>query len=119
MESDDGSFLVGTGGGAARFDPYGQDSGALFSPLPPPLEARPNQVRAVMAAPDAVWIGTDAGLFVIRNGVAKIVSLVQGTDPPGVNSLARDLNGNVWVGTSAALYVVGADGSPIQLLRNP
>lgn len=47
-----------------------------------------------------VWVGTDAGLFVIRSGDLRPIPETQGL---AVDSLLRDSRGTLWVGTEAGL----------------
>jgi ligand-binding sensor domain-containing protein len=119
VEAGDGSFLVATGGGAARFDPYGQKPWNLFEPFALGGGYKAHSVRAVLDAQGAVWIGTDAGLFVFRNHAAQMYRLADSTEQPAITSLARDSKGNLWVGTSGALYLLGAAAPALQLIRGP
>ncbi len=113
VEARDGSFLVATGGGAARFDPYGQAGRPLFVPYVVDGGYKTQSVRSVVDAQSAVWIGTDAGLFVVRNRAAQIFRLANSTEQPEITGLARDAEGNLWIGSSRALYVL-REKSPVQ-----
>jgi hypothetical protein len=117
VEAQDGSFLVATGGGAARFDPYGDGGGAQFAPYLLNGGYKAQSVRSVVDAQGMVWIGTDAGLFVVRNGATQIFRLTDGAEQPEVTSLARDADGNVWVGSSEALYILHKQGPAQEVAR--
>lgn len=106
VETPDETFLVGTGAGAARFDPYGSSPTHLFTPFPSGNSARVQSVKAVLEAQNAVWIGTEGGLIVVRNHRAAAFPLGQSETEPVVLSLARDKQQNVWVGSSAGLFVI-------------
>ncbi len=113
VEARDGSFLVATGGGAARFDPYRHAGSPLFVPYALNGGYKTQSVRSVVDAQGVVWIGTDAGLFVVHNGATQTFSLTEGAEQPVITSLARDAEGNLWIGSSAALYVL-RQRTPVQ-----
>ena len=116
-QARDGTFLVGTGAGAARFDPYGDSPSHLFTPLPSGSSLRVQSVKAVIDAQNAVWVGTEGGLMVVRNHKAAPYPLGQDGMEPVVLSLARDDLENVWVGSSAGLFVI-PPGSPARQLTH-
>ena len=119
VQAQDGSFLIATGGGAARFDPNGNSPAAIFRVYALAGGPKVQSVRAVLDAEDAVWIGTDAGLFVAQNKTIQAFALRPGDPEPLVTSMARDADGNLWVGTSEGLFFLRKGRRPQRLIRDP
>jgi diguanylate cyclase (GGDEF)-like protein/PAS domain S-box-containing protein len=68
------------------------------------------QVLAVLATPDAVWIGSPAGLERLDPASGQrrhVVVLPRSATPPAISlrqALVRDARGVLWYGTDAGLY---------------
>jgi diguanylate cyclase (GGDEF)-like protein len=77
--------------------------------LPPALvNAR---IVHLVADGDALWVGTSAGLYRWNPGAEKIErgGLDPELDRAGVESLFRDSDGNLWIGTAPLLYRLRPD----------
>ena len=61
-------------------------------------------VRAILAAGDSVWVGTDGGLFIWVPG-ADTVLTESGSRLVSVTSLMAGENGEIWVGGEAGISV--------------
>jgi ligand-binding sensor domain-containing protein len=61
-------------------------------------------VRAILAAGDSVWVGTDGGLFIWVPGSDTILT-ERGSSLASVTSLMAGENGEIWVGGAAGLSV--------------
>lgn len=119
IQAQDGSFLIATGGGAARFNPNGDSPAAMFSVYALAGGPKVQSVRAALDAEGAVWIGTDAGLFVAQNKTIQAFALRPGDTEPLVTSMARDVAGNLWVGTSEGLFFVRKGEHPQKVVPDP
>ena len=115
VEAQDGSFLVATRGGAARFDPYGDPSRSHFTSYHVEGGYKAQSVRSIIDAEGAVWIGTDAGLIEVRHNATQLFPLTNTTEQPEVTSLAPDGEGNLWAGSSEGLHFI-RDGRPAELV---
>ncbi len=90
----EGEIWVGTDAGAARF--AAQSWRAFTSELPSPL------VNAIAVAPDAVWLGTRAGLARLDRSSGAWETFTPGRagkDRPAVADVESDAQGNLWAGT--------------------
>jgi diguanylate cyclase (GGDEF)-like protein len=89
-----GNIWVGTdGGGLARLD------GERFTVIPP-SEALGKQVRAIVEAPDGLWVGSEAGLaHVSPSGSIKSYTEAQGLTHRSIRSLLLSRDGVLWIGT--------------------
>ena len=119
VQSRDGSFLIATGKGAARFHPDGQSAAARFLVYALPQGTKTQSVEAVLEADAAVWIGTDAGLFVFRGGRVEAFPLPSSPAAPIVKSLSLDADGHLWAGTSAGLFVLDKGLHPNRMADSP
>jgi ligand-binding sensor domain-containing protein/signal transduction histidine kinase len=119
VQAQDGSFLVATGGGAARFDPYGPSPTGRFTVYAVVGSYKTKSVESVVDAGGAVWIGTDAGLFTVRESNIQAFPLLSDRPEPRVSSMVRDVGGNLWVGTSGGLFVVKTGLSTRQVTSIP
>lgn len=63
------------------------------------LHVLPGMVRTMAADGAQLWIGTEAGLYVLAGRVSRPVRLPCGEEYPAVTALARSATGDVWVGT--------------------
>ena len=61
-------------------------------------------VRAILAAGDSIWVGTDGGLFIWVQGSDTVLT-VKGARLSSVTSLAFGEGGEIWVGGDAGLSV--------------
>ena len=119
VQSRDSSFLIATGKGAARFNPDGQSVAGRFTVYPLPQGTKTQSVEAVLEADAAVWIGTDAGLFVVRKSTVEAFPLPSNMPAPVVTSLSLDAGGDLWVGTSAGLFAIDKELRPARVVDGP
>lgn len=68
-----------------------------------------NEVRAVLADGDALWLGTTGGLVRWDRGATQHWTEAQGLPTNFVIALHRDARGRVWVGTGLGAVVVEGD----------
>lgn len=66
----------------------------------PGMEKITPPMPALLAGPDDLWIGTTEGLLHYQNGVATWFSSVGQKFSGDVRAIARDIKGNIWVGTA-------------------
>ncbi|HTH49712.1 MAG TPA: two-component regulator propeller domain-containing protein [Candidatus Limnocylindria bacterium] len=100
--SDDGSGVVwlGTSYGLARLDAAGITTYTTLPGMDP--------IEVVIALhrdrAGALWIGTLArGLFRLKDGKFTHFSAAMGLPGGGINSIAEDGSGNIWLGTGQGL----------------
>ncbi len=115
LQLRDGSFLVATGNGVARFDPGAPTPATRFASLPLPPGTKTRSANALAEAGGTGWIGTDGGLFAVRQGGgvyghAVALRLLPGPAEPAVRRLATDKSGNLWVASSAGLHLIHPSG---------
>ena len=91
------------------------DTTDLFVPVWTTEEGAPtDQIETLLWAGDAMWVGTQSGLFVLtptRGGVRQVASLseAQGLASSSVFSLAQAPDGAVWAGTNGGLAEIDPD----------
>ena len=107
FELDDGTILAGVTGGIARFDPTADGASARPRWIPVPVEP-PWWVFAFLQDDDgALWVGTGEGLYKTSTSWADPRPYAHYTTANGMTqnqiaALARDREGNVWIGTESA-----------------
>ncbi len=85
------------------------DTSDLFVPVWTEEDGAPtDQIETLLWAGDALWVGTQSGLFVVTpnaGGVRLVTSLheAQGLESSSVFSLAQAADGTVWAGTNGGL----------------
>ncbi len=95
-ESSDGALWVATSHELARF----RDEGFERIPLP----TGDAKLQAVVAdGPDAVWVGTEAGLVRREAGRTRLLTTADGLPHNAVQALAAGRDGTLWIGTAAGL----------------
>ena len=63
--------------------------------------------RVVLARPEGLWVGTDAGVLVLRDGAARpLDSVNRRLDDRYVSALAPAVGGAVWVATTYGVVLV-------------
>jgi ligand-binding sensor domain-containing protein len=78
-------------------------------PLPAALANA--RIGHVIADADGLWLGTSAGLYSFRGGKIERAGLDPELDRLGVESLYRDRDGNLWIGTAPSLFRLRPDRS--------
>ena len=78
-------------------------------PLPAPLANA--RIAHVVADADSLWLGTSAGLYSFHDGKIEHAGLDPELDRLGVESLYRDHDGNLWLGTAPTLFRIRPDRS--------
>jgi ligand-binding sensor domain-containing protein/signal transduction histidine kinase len=111
VETRGGAYWLATNGaGVYRFDP----AATRFDAQPVGSDTATNRVNALIEdAADALWAGSDDGLF-RRTAADDRFRPVALPVPPGrvqVRALARDAAGAVWIASSAGLHRAAPDGS--------
>ncbi len=114
--STDGASVLAFGGGRvwvgerARVTTYTLDNGKLGT-YALPEEAR-NVFGLLYDQSERLWVGTDAGLWVLEENWTRVAGLPPGTT---VEPLLDGGAGQVWAGTrSSGLYLLDPDGAVIQ-----
>jgi len=94
----DGSnnLWVGTDKGIARYDGQGW---SVYS-------VQANFTFAILADKNETWLGTDAGLFLLRDGSLIHYNRSQGDLPSDlVRVILKDTQGNIWAGTDKGIGI--------------
>jgi diguanylate cyclase (GGDEF)-like protein len=99
------SLWVGAGGTLIRIRPHD----IARYPLPAPLANA--RINHIVADANSLWLGTNAGLYNFRDGKIDRAGLDPELDRLGVESLYRDHDGNLWVGTAPTLFRLRPDRS--------
>jgi ligand-binding sensor domain-containing protein/signal transduction histidine kinase len=105
-----GNVWAGTGTGVESCNALG----CRF--LHPAGLPNPVYVSALAQGRQGMWVGTDEGLFLIRNHRALRYSKSDGLPSNQVNLLFRDREGSLWIGTTRG--VARFTGSHIETLPN-
>ena len=105
-QTKDGYIWAGSYSGLYRYD------GVRFEEMAP--DAKINNVMALYASPDgALWIGTnDHGIarYDTASGEVLFYTMEDGLPSDSIRSVCDDGEGNIYVGTSASLARISADG---------
>ncbi|MEP6484575.1 MAG: two-component regulator propeller domain-containing protein, partial [Rudaea sp.] len=97
----DGTVLwVGSVGGLVRIDAHGEQR----YPLPPAFATA--RVTHLIGDARNLWIGTTSGLLKFADGRVTTSSVAAELDHTGIESLFRDSDANVWIGTAPMLFRV-------------
>lgn len=99
-ERPDGSILVATHGGAYVFRPRNA-SAAGWQRIPLELGSQQTLFDLEQGAAGELWIATRYGLIRWREGRQETFTAEHGLPDEHVRSLARDRDGNLWIGTNA------------------
>lgn len=105
-QTDDGTIWVGT---SAGLHSYGTDGKLSAVMLPfPSGHGRDNEIRALYANGDQLWVGSRNGLFVLNraNNQFESVPFFAGRPPPIINVMMPDKSGMLLVGTYNGLMRV-------------
>jgi len=97
------TLWVGGKGVLTRVRPHG----TTRYPLPAALANA--RVAHLVADGDALWVGTSAGLYRWSAEKLEHAGLDPELDRAGIESLFRDSDGNLWVGTAPMLYRLRPD----------
>ncbi|MBL4625515.1 MAG: hypothetical protein JKY42_10315, partial [Flavobacteriales bacterium] len=104
----EGKMLIGTNEGIYSFSYRSFDSNpftdTLQLSLPEAYQTISNRSVSCMFndSRDQLWVGTDSGLVVMRNG-AKYYTVNNGIPDNEVLCIKEDLNNNLWVGTGGGV----------------
>jgi ligand-binding sensor domain-containing protein/signal transduction histidine kinase len=103
LETRDGTYLVGTGGGLLQFNPKGSP---LFSPMDDLVLAKETINELLEDRAGIIWCGTTAGLYRLERAghgwSSQLVDLGlprENGDSWMIDSLMGDAEGSLWVGT--------------------
>lgn len=105
-QTDDGTVWIGTSAGLHSYSSDGKLSAVL---LPfPDGQGRDNEIRALYANGDQLWVGSRNGLFVFNRTTNQFepVPFFAGRQPPIINVLMSDKHGMLLVGTYNGLMRV-------------
>src|SRR5262249_39064832 len=115
LETREGVFWVGTGGGLASFSSLsGGRSSSLFTTYSLGAESN-NEGRALAEGSDGtMWVGTNGGLWRSagpgRGGGFRLIDFRFGLGDLGVVALTEDPLQTLWIGTPTGLYRRWPDG---------
>ncbi|WP_165371634.1 ligand-binding sensor domain-containing diguanylate cyclase [Pseudolysobacter antarcticus] len=87
-----------------------RDAGHL-NMLPLPAEASSARVTHLANSAQGLWVGTNAGLYLLRDGKLQSATNDADLDRLNIESLHTDHDGNVWVATVSMLYRVRPNGA--------
>lgn len=102
----DGIIWVGT---AQGLHSYREQSGLSEVMQPYPFAAsgsRDNEIRALAAKDNLLWLGSRNGLFKVEHERFSLVPFYNGEKPPIINVLRFDVDGSLLLGTYNGLYRV-------------
>lgn len=104
----EGTVYIGTAEGIIKYDDYQIKSENLGS-------HKILNARDFIEKDDTIFIAAQTGIYSLKDNTSSLVAKFEG----GVNSLALDLTGRIWVGTENGLYIY-QDGSlkPFDLERD-
>ena len=95
---------VGVAGALVRIDAQGIERFAL------PATANPARVTHIVADQHGLWLGTTAGLMKFAAGQVSAANYGGELDTRSIESLFRDSDGNLWIGTAPTLFRLRPDG---------
>ncbi|MCB1052802.1 MAG: response regulator [Acidobacteria bacterium] len=109
-----GGIWVGTYGGGAQY--LNQGTSQIYSTH---TGLSHDLVRTILALPnDDVWIGTRAGLNLIRDGQIRIFDETNGLLSPNILCLLMTENNELWIGTDGKGISIFKNGSFRHITRN-
>ena len=79
--------------------------------LPLPAEASSARVTHLANSAQGLWVGTNAGLYLLRDGKFQSATTDADLDRLNIESLYTDHDGNVWIATASMLYRVRPNGA--------
>ncbi|MHB1452634.1 MAG: ligand-binding sensor domain-containing protein [Saccharofermentanales bacterium] len=74
------------------------------------------QVKAVLATDEGLWVGHDAGLSIIKDGIITTLTTVEGLPDNRVNALCLAADGSLWAGTWGGAAILD-DGEVVRVLK--
>jgi len=119
LETRDGAYLFATFGGLVQFNPLGTNANGSHFTIIPLDQSQDDRfaVRLIEDAAGTIWCGAGNGLYRITRTASGWQSTfidtapAQGEPISGVNTLAFDRKGALWIGTaSSGLYSRSLDG---------
>ncbi len=105
-QTKDGVIWIGT---AQGLHSYREQSGLSEVMQPYPLAAsgsRDNEIRALTAQDNLLWLGSRNGLFKVEHQRFNLVPFINSEKPPIINVLRFDFDGSLLLGTYNGLYRV-------------
>lgn len=97
VENDKKNLLIGTEEGLCEYD------GLRFSNILLPLSSQPRVTTLYKDNKSRIWIGTNAGVFMLENGKISPLSFPSPYPHPWVNCIFQDSKGSFWVGTTKGI----------------
>ena len=94
---------VGVAGALVRIDAQGIER------FPLPSSANSARVTHIVADPRGLWLGTTAGLMKFSDGHVVAANYGGELETRGIESLFRDSDGNLWIGTAPTLFRLRPD----------
>ncbi len=94
---------IGVTGALVRIDAQGIER----FPLPP--GTNPARITHIAADARGLWLGTSAGLMKFTDGRVIAANYGGELDTRGIESLYRDSDGNLWIGTAPTLFRLRPD----------
>ncbi len=103
---DGGTLWVGSAGMLVRVAENGELKRYVLADAAPTN----TRVQHLVADEGGLWLGTSAGLLRFESGRARAAGLDPALDRSGIESLYRDGDGNLWIGTAPTLYRLRPNG---------
>lgn len=97
------TLWVGLVGTLVRIDPHGIERYSL------PLASATARITHLVGDGQALWVGTTAGLMKFADGRIAAAGLGADLDRGGIESLYRDSDSNLWIGTASTLFRLRPD----------
>lgn len=105
-QTTDGVIWIGTAQGLHSYQPRNGLS-AVIQPNPAAvLGSRDNEIRALTAQENVLWLGCRNGLFRVEQGALSQVPFFDGETVPIINVLRFDQSGSLLLGTYNGLFRV-------------
>lgn len=101
---EDASLWIGQAGQLTKADADGITRISL------PAAARNACITRMTRSSSGLWLGTTSGLFLLHDGRIDASGLDPALDRLTTESLFRDRDGNVWIGTAPNLFRLRPDG---------
>lgn len=90
QRTENGGLYVGSGRGLYRLN--GKAATLMSAPE--------RSIFAITAFKDSIWLGTDSGVYALREGSEGTMQRIAEVPIVAVNDLTRDSQGSIWIGSA-------------------
>ncbi len=78
-----------------------------------------NFIRSIIEVNNEIWCGTQSNGIIILNKEKKVIGNITNGIPPAIEHLYKDDSSNIWIATSAGLFVTNTATKIIQSVKAP